>query len=73
MSMKIEPDRTQRPATACPYLVGVVADRLWLYPVGAYCRRPSGRLRVPARLTLARVCTTAAYVTCPGHHASARI
>lgn len=70
MSMQIEPeDRTQRTEAACPYLVNVVADRLWLYPVGVYCRRPRGHLRMPARVTLARVCTTPAYLTCAGYRA----
>jgi hypothetical protein len=74
MSMQIQPDdRTRGTDAACPYLVDVMADRLWLYPVGAYCRRPSGHLRVPGRVTLARVCTTTAYVTCPGHRASGAV
>ena len=62
MSMQIEPT-----GAACPYLVDVVADRLWLYPVGVYCRRPDGHLRVPAGVTLAGVCTTSAYLTCAGY------
>ena len=24
----------------CPFLVPVVADRLWMRPIGVYCRRP---------------------------------
>jgi hypothetical protein len=53
----------------CPFLVPVVADRLWLYPVGAYCRRPAHRVRAPAAATLARVCSTAAHTACPGYRA----
>jgi hypothetical protein len=54
----------------CPFLVPVVADRLWLYPVGVYCRRPDQRLRVPAAATLARVCTTSTHIECTGYRAS---
>ena len=25
----------------CPFLIPVVADGLWMYPVPAYCRRPN--------------------------------
>lgn len=56
----------------CPFLVPVVADRLWLYPLGVYCRRPEQRLRVPTATTLARVCSTPSHVGCPGYRASAR-
>jgi hypothetical protein len=54
----------------CPFLVAVVADRLWMYPVPAYCRRPGGPVRVPAPGTLSGVCTTAAHARCPGFQAS---
>ena len=53
----------------CPFLVPVVADRLWMIPTGAYCRRPDCPLRVPAAATLAHVCTTGAYHECPGYRA----
>jgi hypothetical protein len=56
--------------TTCPFLVPIVADRLWVYPVGAYCRPSDGRVRVPARQTLARFCTSASYVECDGYRAS---
>lgn len=49
----------------CPYLVDVVADRLWVYPVAVYCHSRD-RVRVPGRATLAETCTTAAYRDCPG-------
>jgi len=49
----------------CPYLVGVMADRLWLVPTGIYCRRPDGRVRVPAAATLTCICMTAAHLVCP--------
>ena len=51
----------------CPFLVPVMADHLWLSPLGAYCRRPDGRVRVPARSTLTCICTTPAYLLCPGY------
>lgn len=55
----------------CPFLVPVVADRLWLYPVSAYCRRPDARVRVPGAVTLADVCMTPSYRACPGYRLSA--
>ncbi len=57
----------------CPFLVPVTADRLWTYPVGAYCRRPDHRVRVPAASTLARVCTTRGYRDCAGYRSGARL
>ena len=53
-------------AEQCPFLVPVTADHLWQYLVPAYCRRPSGGIKVPAPSTCARVCCTAAYTGCPG-------
>jgi hypothetical protein len=46
----------------CPYLRPERADRLAAFPIGAYCRLPDGRVRIPSRDELARFCTT-------GHHA----
>ncbi len=54
----------------CPFLIPVVADRLWLYPVGSYCRRPDGRARVPARSTVRTVCTAPSYRRCAGYRAA---
>jgi hypothetical protein len=51
----------------CPFLVAVVADRLWRDPTSAYCRRPDGRVRVPARSTMACICMTQAHLVCPGY------
>jgi hypothetical protein len=51
----------------CPFLVPVMADHLWLRPLGGYCRGPDGRVRVPARSTLTCICTTPAYLLCPGY------
>jgi hypothetical protein len=56
--------------TRCPFLVPVVADRLWLYPVSAYCRRPDARLRVPAPATLAQTCANPRHASCPGYRAA---
>ena len=50
----------------CPFLIPVVADGLWMYPVPAYCRRPDAPVRVPAPETLACVCTTPEHERCPG-------
>ena len=55
----------------CPFLVPVMADRLWMYPMPAYCRRPHAPLKVPAPETLRRVCSSPAYVRCPGFRADA--
>lgn len=60
----------QRETDLCPFLIPVVADRLWIHPVGAYCRRPDGPLRMPAVATLARVCATRAHLDCEGYRAS---
>jgi hypothetical protein len=54
----------------CPFLVPVIADRLWLYPVSAYCHRPDHSVRVPGPITLARVCTTLSHLRCPEYCAS---
>ena len=40
----------------CPFLVPVMADRLWMRPSGVYCCRPGRRVRIPATSTLARCC-----------------
>jgi len=60
-----------RDADTCPFLVPVVADQLWMYPLGAYCRRPDSRVRVPAGATLARLCVTPSHVECSGYRACA--
>lgn len=54
----------------CPFLVPVVADWLWLSPLGVYCRRPDQPVHMPADSTLANVCMTTAYVECTGYAAS---
>jgi len=54
---------------SCPFLVPVMADRLWVCPVPVYCRRPDGTVRVPATQTLARVCMSR-YDSCAGYRAS---
>lgn len=51
---------------ACPFLVPLTADRLSMYPTGAFCRRPDQRVRFPGRATLDAVCCTPAYRQCPG-------
>lgn len=63
-----DPEVTAMATTArrCPYLMPVTADHMWMYPVSAYCRRPEGAIRVPSAKTLELVCSTPAYVECPG-------
>ena len=63
---------SREPAGRCPFLVPVVADRLWLYPTSVYCRRPDARLRAPAAATLARTCMAPAHATCPGYRQAIR-
>ena len=55
----------------CPYLVSVVADRLWQVLPGAYCRRPDAGVRVPAGSTMAAVCTTERFASCDGYRRAA--
>ena len=43
-------------ALRCPFPAG--AHRLGAFPLGVYCRLPSGRARIPSRDELARFCTT---------------
>jgi hypothetical protein len=55
----------------CPFLVPVMADRLWMYPMPAYCKRPDARVKVPAPETFLRVCASPRHVRCPGFLTSA--
>jgi len=32
----------------CPYLAPVTADRMWVFPVSAYCHRPMRAFTCPA-------------------------
>lgn len=54
----------------CPFLTPVIADHLWMYPVGAYCSRPPGGVRIPAAATVDSVCTTAAHRSCPDYRSA---
>ncbi len=56
-----------REVESCPFLIPVMADRLWLTPVRAYCRRPDRRVRVAAATTLTCICMTPAHLVCPGY------
>ena len=49
----------------CPFLVPVMADSLWMYPMPAYCRRPDARVKVPARETFLSVCASPGHIRCP--------
>jgi hypothetical protein len=60
------------PTAQCPFLIPVVADALWMYPVPAYCRRPDAPVKVPSRGTLTQVCTTCEHARCPGYRTSRR-
>jgi hypothetical protein len=56
----------------CPFLVPVMADQLWVYPVPAYCRRPDQLLTVPARETFLNLCDSSSHVRCPDYRSSMR-
>ncbi len=64
------PKAASRSPEGCRFLVPVMADRLWLQPGSAFCRQPDGRVRVPAAMTVACICMTAAHLLCPGYLAS---
>jgi hypothetical protein len=53
----------------CPFLVPVMADRLWMCPIGVYCRRPGRPARIPAVSTVA-CCCTAEYGRCESYLAA---
>jgi hypothetical protein len=55
----------------CPFLVPVMADSLWMYPMPAYCRRPGARVKVPASETFLRVCASPGHIRCLEFLASA--
>ena len=67
----METDDASRDEDRCPFLMDVMADRLWLYPVTVYCRRPGGPVRVPAIATITCICSTPAHLVCPGYLAGA--
>jgi hypothetical protein len=54
----------------CPYLVGVTADWLWLYPRGVFCADGRGKIRVPAGATIETRCTCDSYRECEGYRAA---
>ena len=60
------------PAGQCPFLIPVIADTLWMSPTSAYCHRPDAGVKVPARETVERVCTTPAHADCAGFREAAR-
>jgi hypothetical protein len=51
----------------CPLLTAVLNDRLWVMPTSVYCRRPDGRVRMPGRTTLIRLCTAPSFRRCPDY------
>ena len=55
----------------CPFLVPVMADRLWVYSIPVYCRRPNAQVKAPAPETFSRVCLSHRHLRCEGYLASA--
>jgi hypothetical protein len=56
---------------SCPFLAPVMADHLWMRPIGLYCRPPGGRVRVCGDRTLSDTCTTGAHLDCDRYRAIA--
>ena len=56
--------RAATDAAKCPFLRPAGADHLGAFPLGVYCRLPSGRVRIPSRDELARFCTTGYHRDC---------
>ncbi|HET7876983.1 MAG TPA: hypothetical protein VFN71_15775 [Methylomirabilota bacterium] len=54
----------------CPFLIPVMADRLWVFPVPAYCRRPNAGVHVPSFGKFMRVCLGPGHTECPGYRAA---
>lgn len=49
------PRRLRKPP--CPYWHDVMADWLWLFPMGGYCAvRPDGKVRIPGYRTFEERC-----------------
>ncbi len=67
------PDALPTTAPECPFLVPVMADRLWRDRTSVYCRRPDGRVRVPSPTTVACICATHAHLVCPDYLGDARL
>ena len=58
-------------SNACPYLVSVMVDHLWLYRMGGYCTS-GDRPRVPGATKIADVCAEPAHTRCAGYLARRR-
>jgi len=51
----------------CPFLRPMMTSHLGAFPIGIYCRLPSGRVRIPSRDELARFCTAGQHRDCPAY------
>ena len=60
---------TERDAR-CPFLVPVTADRLWVFPTPAYCRRPNAGVYVPGVRKFVSLCAGGGHEDCPGYQAA---
>lgn len=60
MSTTLTTDRKE-----CPFLRPRMTSHLEAFPIGVYCRLPSGRVRVPSHDELRRFCTKGDYHDCP--------
>ncbi len=54
----------------CPYLAPVTADRMWVFPVSAYCHRPNAGIHVPGVEKFVRLCVSGRHEDCPGYRAT---
>lgn len=52
-------------AAQCPFLRPMMVSDLGAFPMGVYCRLPSGRIRIPSRDELARFCSAGHHHDCP--------
>jgi hypothetical protein len=54
----------------CPFIAPVIADRMWVFPVPAYCHRPNAGIHVPGVEKFVRLCVSGRHDDCPGYQAT---